>query len=77
MLFDIYVAESLRKARSFRCSMNSNNDDEDNYAPPLYAPQETMHADDADSLTTNENEKNTITDKTGEILTRDRYTAAK
>ena len=72
VLFDIYFEESLRKVRNFRYEMNSNNDDEDNGNMPLsFLPQEAIYADDADFLTTNESEKNTITDKIGEILLRD------
>ena len=74
VLFDIYFEESLRKVRNFRHEMDSNNDDEDNGNMPLsFLPQEAIYADDADFLTTNENEKNTITDKIGEILPRDNW----
>ena len=72
VLFDIYFEESLRKVRNIRHEMNSNNDDEDNGNMPLsFLPQEAIYADAADFLTTNEKEKNTITDKIGEILLRD------
>ena len=72
VLFDIYFEESLRKVRNFRHEMKNNKDDEDNGNTPLsFLPQEAIYADDADFLTTNENEQNIITDKTGEILLRD------
>ena len=73
MVFDIiYFEQSLRKVRSFWYATDSNNDDEDNGNMPLpSAPQETISANSPDFLTTNENEKNTITDKVREILLRD------
>ena len=52
--------------------MNSNIDDEDNGSTLLsFLPQEAMYAHDTDFLTTNENEKDIITDKIREILPRD------
>ena len=39
---------------------------------PTFLPQEAMYADDADFLTISEQEKNTITEKIGEILLRPR-----
>jgi len=72
VLFDIYFEELLRKVRNFRHEMKSNKDDEDNGNTPLsFLPQEAIYAVDADFLTTNENEKNIITNKIGEILLRD------
>ena len=72
VLFDIYFEETLRKVRNFRHEMKSNKDDEDNGNTPLsFFPQEAIYADDADFLTTNEHEKNIITDRIGEILLRD------
>ena len=72
VLFEIYFEEPLRKVRNFGHGMNSNNNDEDNGNMLLsFLPQEAIYADDADFLTTNENENNTIIDKIGEILLRD------
>ena len=72
VLFNVYFEESLCKVRNFRLEMNSNNDDKDNGNTPVsFLPQEAIYADDADFLTTDENEKNIIINKVGEILLRD------
>ena len=72
VLFDIYFEESLHKVRNIWHEMKSNQDDQDNGNTPLsFLPQEAIYADDADLPTTNEDEKNIITDKIGEILLRD------
>ena len=74
VFFDIYFEESLRKVRNFRHEMKNNKDDEENGNTPLsFLPQEAIYADDVGFMTTNENEKNIITDKIGEILLRDNF----
>lgn len=70
-MFDIYFEESLRKVRNFRHDMDGDNDAGSGNRSPTFLPQEAIYAGDADFLTTSEEEKNTITDKIGEILLRD------
>ena len=51
--------------------MVGDDDEESGNRSPTFLPQEATYADDADFLTTSEEEKNTITEKIGEILLRD------
>ena len=71
VLFDIYFEETLRKVRNFRQEMDGDDVEESGNRSPTFLPQEAIYADDADFLTTSEQEKNTITEKIGEILLRD------
>ena len=73
VLFNIYFEELLRKVRTFRHEMDRDDGEEMNGGNRslTFLPQEAIYADDADFLTTSEEEKNTITEKIGEILLRD------
>ena len=71
VLFNIYFEESLRRVRTFRHEMDSDDGEESGKGAPNFLPQEAIYADDADFLTTSEEEKKTITEKIGEILLRD------
>ena len=68
---NIYFEESLRRVRTFRHEMDSNDGEESGNRSPTFLPQEAIYTNDADFLTTSEEEKNTITEKIGEILLRD------
>ena len=71
VLFDIYFEETLRKVRNFRQEMDSDDVEGSGNRSPTFLHQEAIYADDADFLTISEQEKNTITEKIGEILLRD------
>ena len=68
---NIYFEESLRRVGTFRHEMDSDDGEESGNRSPTFLPQKAIYADDADFVTTSEEEKNTITEKIGEILLRD------
>ncbi len=51
--------------------MDSDDVAESGNRSPTFLPQEAIYAEDADFLAISEQEKNTITEKKGEILLRD------
>ena len=71
VLFNMYFEESLRRVRTFRHAMDSDDGEESGSRSPTFLPKEAIYTDDADFLTTSEEEKKTITEKIGEILLRD------
>ena len=71
VLFNIYFEEALRRVRTFRYEMDSDDGEESGNRSPTFLPQEAIYADDADLIMTSEEEKNIITEKIGEILLRD------